>query len=123
MPSLVQDYEILLNFINDTSEPVTVQLQKDYGRNTSTIVLLHPSESVTLILNSGSVYRYAIKTGPNVYKVANVIAKSWRDIRCDISRLFTAEQTSLRVSSSGYDPMDGLVVDRIWCDHRTWCGE
>ncbi|EEB89147.1 hypothetical protein MPER_12796 [Moniliophthora perniciosa FA553] len=73
MPSLVQNYEVLLDFTNDTTEPVTIQLLKDYGRNTSAIVLLLPSESTTLILNSGSVYRYAVKTGPRVYKVANVI--------------------------------------------------
>ncbi|KAF9270300.1 hypothetical protein L218DRAFT_1071753 [Marasmius fiardii PR-910] len=120
MPSLVQDYEILLDFTNDTSEPVTIQLQRDYGRNTSAIVLLHPSESITLILNSGSVYRYAVKTGPNVYKVANIIARSWRDIHCNISRLFATEAPS-RASSSTFDPVEGVVVDRIWRDYRTCC--
>ncbi|KAG7099297.1 hypothetical protein E1B28_001155 [Marasmius oreades] len=120
MPSLVQEYEILLDFTNDTSEPVTIQLQRDYGRNTNALVMLHPSESVTLILNSGSVYRYAIKTGPNVYKVANVIARSWRDIHCNVSRLF-ATDVPLRVTNTSFNPVEGVVVDRIWRDHRTCC--
>jgi len=77
MPSHIQSYEILLDFSNDTDAAVTIQLCRDYGRNTNAIVLLHPSESVTLILDSGSVYRYAVKTGSgSVYKVANVVLVS-----------------------------------------------
>ena len=52
MPGTTQ-YEVLLDFTNDTHDCATVQLQRDYGRNTGAIVLLHPGESVTLVLDAG----------------------------------------------------------------------
>ncbi|GLB36231.1 hypothetical protein LshimejAT787_0305190 [Lyophyllum shimeji] len=73
MPSLVQCYDVLLDFTNDTLDCVTVQLLHDYGRNTRSVVLLHPQESVTLVLDAGSVYRYAVKTRT---KVTSVSARS-----------------------------------------------
>ncbi|KAK7463665.1 hypothetical protein VKT23_005606 [Stygiomarasmius scandens] len=116
MPSHIQSYEILLDFSNDTDAAVTIQLCRDYGRNTNAVVLLHPSESVTLILDSGSVYRYAVKTGSgSVYKVANVVARSWRNIHCNISHLFSSANSSYRDSSL---PVDGVVVDKLWRDYR-----
>lgn len=69
MPTaLNQAFEVLLDFQNDTNDCATVQLQRDYGRNRA-IVLLHPGESVTLVLDAGSVYKYAVKMHS---KVANV---------------------------------------------------
>ena len=47
-------YEVLLDFTNDTHDCATVQLQRDYGRNTGAIVLLRPGESVTLVLDAGT---------------------------------------------------------------------
>ena len=52
MPGTTQ-YEVLLDFTNDTHDCATVQLQRDYGRNAAAIVLLHPGESVTLVLDAG----------------------------------------------------------------------
>lgn len=52
MPGTTQ-YEVLLDFTNDTHDCATVQLQRDYGRGTGAIVLLHPGESVTLVLDAG----------------------------------------------------------------------
>lgn len=69
MPSHLQTYDVVLDFSNDTHDCATVQLLRDYGRNTGAIVLLYPGESVSLVLESGSLYQYAIKTGT---KVANV---------------------------------------------------
>lgn len=69
MPSLVQSYDVLLDLINDMQDSVSVQLLRDYGRNGGAVVLLSPMESVTLILESGSPYRYAIKSRN---RVANV---------------------------------------------------
>lgn len=69
MPSLGQSYEVLLDFTNDTHDCATVQLLRDYGRNTGAIVLLHPGESVTLVLDAGAMYQYALKTHS---KIANV---------------------------------------------------
>lgn len=62
-------YEVCLDFTNDTHDCATIQLLRDYGRTTNAIVLLHPGESVTLILDAGSVYKYALKSRT---KVANV---------------------------------------------------
>lgn len=69
MPAPTQSYEVLLDFTNDTHDNVTIQLSKDYGRNYDAIVLLNPAESITLILDSGSIYRYAVKTRSNVADV------------------------------------------------------
>lgn len=69
MPAPTQSYEVLLDFTNDTHDCATIQLLRDYGRNTSAVVLLHPGESVALVLDAGSVYKYALKSRS---KVANV---------------------------------------------------
>lgn len=68
MPSL-QNYDILLDLTNDMHDPVSIQLLRDYGRTTSKVILLHPAESLTLILESGTSYQYAVKLHS---KVANV---------------------------------------------------
>ncbi|KAJ3987497.1 hypothetical protein F5890DRAFT_1551306 [Lentinula detonsa] len=113
MPALLHtNYEVLLDFNNDTSRPVSIQLSQDYGRNTNAIVLLLPSEAVSLILQPGSLYRYAVKINSgSVYKVADVSARSWRDIHCDISHLFSGGSTS-RLSTSSAS-LDGVVVDPV----------
>jgi len=117
MPALTQDsYEVCLDFTNDTHDCASIQLLRDYGRSTSAIVLLHPGESVTLILDAGSVYKYALKSRT---KVANVSARSWRDIRCEISQLFsgsTPARTSQRASPTPQG--NGVTVDRVWWDYR-----
>lgn len=69
MPALLQPYEVLLDFTNDTRDCVTVQLLRDYGQDTGAIVLLRPTESITLVLDSGVLYEYALKTQT---RVANV---------------------------------------------------
>jgi hypothetical protein len=69
MPAITQPYEVLLDFTNDTHDCATIQLLRDYGRNTSAVVLLHPGESLTLVLEAGSMYKYALKSHS---KVANV---------------------------------------------------
>ena len=70
MPAPTQpSYEVCLDFTNDTHDCATIQLLRDYGGSSSAIVLLHPGESVTLVLDAGSVYKYALKSRT---KVANV---------------------------------------------------
>ncbi|KAI0652250.1 hypothetical protein C8Q79DRAFT_922753 [Trametes meyenii] len=107
------DYEVLLDFTNDTHDCATVQLQRDYGRSTGAIVLLHPGESVTLVLDAGTVYKYALKVQT---RVANVTARAWRDVSCPVSRLFPQPpQTS---SSAPLMPVAGITVDQQWRDMR-----
>ncbi|KDQ63659.1 hypothetical protein JAAARDRAFT_29688 [Jaapia argillacea MUCL 33604] len=116
MPSSTQPYEVLLDFTNDTPDCTTVQLLQDYGRSTAAIVLLQPGETVTLILDAGSVYRYALKMRS---KVANVTARSWRDVRCDVSKLFPNGTSSWPPTSGcAVSPTQGITVDRMWRDLR-----
>ncbi|KAI6007340.1 hypothetical protein EDD15DRAFT_2384134 [Pisolithus albus] len=116
MPALTQSYEVLLDLTNDTHDCATIQLLHDYGRNTSTAVLLQPGESVTLVLDAGSVYKYALKSRS---KVANVSARSWRDIHCDISHLFAGAPSPRSPSPCASVPSaNGVTVDQIWRDHR-----
>ncbi|KAM5530789.1 hypothetical protein V8D89_015530 [Ganoderma adspersum] len=118
MPGTTQ-YEVLLDFTNDTHDCATVQLQRDYGRNTGAIVLLHPGESVTLVLDAGTVYKYALKTRS---RVANVTARAWRDVNCSVSQLFpNAAAHPATVSSTPSDPIrpvQGITVDQLWRDMR-----
>jgi hypothetical protein len=69
MPGIPSNYEVLIDFTNDTSDPATVQLQKDYGRNPGNAVILHPGESVSLVLDAGASYRYCLKTRSQVANV------------------------------------------------------
>jgi len=68
MPAL-QNYDVLLDFTNDMRDPVSIQLLRDYGRQSGQIMLLNPAETLTLILESGCSYQYAVKSHT---KVANV---------------------------------------------------
>ncbi|KAF8198924.1 hypothetical protein BJ912DRAFT_950238 [Pholiota molesta] len=113
MPSL-ESYDILLDLTNDMHDPVSIQLLRDYGRTSSPIILLHPTEMLTLILESGTSYQYAVKLHA---KVANVTAKSWRDITCSTSQLFTGSSTE-SLSSNITQAVNGVRVDRLWRDHR-----
>jgi len=113
MPSHLQSYDILLDLTNDMHDSVSIQLLRDYGRGMGAVVLLNPTETVTLVLESGSAYRYAVKSRT---KVANVTARSWRDTHCYISHLFSSRPSD---STADLDhPVDGVSVDRLWRDHR-----
>ncbi|KAI0734527.1 hypothetical protein C8Q72DRAFT_880185 [Fomitopsis betulina] len=115
MPASTQ-YEVLLDFTNDTHDCATVQLLCNYGRNSGAIVLLHPGESITLVLDAGTVYQYALKTRS---KVANVTARTWRDINCSVSQLFpSSSHTTSQASSDSWRPVHGITVDRLWRDMR-----
>lgn len=62
MPARTEGYEVLLDFVNDTHDSATIQLLRNYGRNSGAIVLLQPGESVTLVLDAGmSTYAVARK--------------------------------------------------------------
>ncbi|PPQ88606.1 hypothetical protein CVT25_010182 [Psilocybe cyanescens] len=113
MPAL-ENYDIFLDLTNDMHDPVSIQLLRDYDRQAGRVVLLYPAESLTLILESGSSYQYAVKSRT---KVANVTARSWKDITCSISQLFTGNSMD-SLSSSVSSAASGVRVDRLWRDHR-----
>ena len=75
MPGLIQSYDVLLDFTNDTHDYTSLQLLRDYNnRNGSTVgaVLIPPGETVTLVLDAGSVYKYVLKTCTKVASVTYV---------------------------------------------------
>ena len=75
MPGLIQSYDVLLDFTNDTHDYTSLQLLRDYNnRNGSTAgaVLIPPGETVTLVLDAGSVYKYVLKTCTKVASVTYV---------------------------------------------------
>jgi len=113
MPALTQDYEVLLVFTNDSHDCATVQLLRDYGRNTGAIVLLQPTEAVTLVLEAGSTYKYVIKTHS---KLVSVSVRTWRDVQCTVSQLFSSTVTAS--PPDPISPVSGITVDRIWRDYR-----
>lgn len=116
MPGVTEAYEVLLDFTNDTHDAATVQLLRDYGRSANAIVLLHPGESITLVLDAGSKYQYAFKTRS---KVANVTARAWRDVNCTVSQLFPGGWSASSGSSPDpWRPVNGITVERMWRDMR-----
>ncbi|KAI0080097.1 hypothetical protein K474DRAFT_1682886 [Panus rudis PR-1116 ss-1] len=113
MPGRTEAYEVLLDFTNDTHDAATVQLLREYGRTTNAIVLLHPGESITLVLDAGAIYQYALKTRS---KVANVTARTWRDVNCTLSQLFPGGFPP--TSPAPWRPVNGITVDHLWRDVR-----
>jgi len=110
MPAITQDYEVLLAITNDSHDCATVQLLRDYGRNSGAIVLLQPTEAVTLVLEAGSIYKYVVKTQS---KLVSISVRTWRDIECTVSQFFSST-----VTSSQPDAVNGITVERIWRDYR-----
>ncbi|KAJ7597122.1 hypothetical protein C8J56DRAFT_308869 [Mycena floridula] len=102
MPAPIQSFAVLLDFNNDLSECVSIQR---IGARPS--VLLQPTESVTLVIESGIVYQYAVKTNS---RITAIEARSWRDLQCNISSLFDSDICTI--------PGVG-VIDRLWQDPRT----
>ena len=130
MPAPLQSFDILLDVVNDTQDNVTVQLERDYGVSGSAVALVRPAESLSLVLESGSVYRYALKTQTRVANVTYVpllgrmrsllmvrgSARGWRDMRLAVSSVFASVLPENRATPS--PPSNGVVVTRLWRDYR-----
>lgn len=147
MPAPTQSYPVSFDVTNDMVDYASVQLLRDYGSSSNAVVLLKPGETLFLTLDSGSVYRYAFKTRTRVVNVmceripslalfalltALVLdlclftytysARSWRDVHCQTSTLFTAavgvaaapsvQQTESHLLSTGFS------VEKRWRDYR-----
>lgn len=117
MPTVAEEYEVLLKFSNDTHDCATVQLLREYSRNAGAFVLLQPGEVITLVLEAGSTYRYVLKTRS---KLASVSARAWRDVHCTVSQLFAQQhhQQQQQIQAGSVSPVNGLTVDRVWRDFR-----
>ena len=100
MPARTEDYEVLLDFTNDTHECATVQLLRDYGRNSGAIVLLRPGESVTLVLEAG------------MYKISISAISAYPDALCRFSVPICAKNA---LESGQCDVGHLLLLSRISC--------
>ncbi|KAF9452695.1 hypothetical protein P691DRAFT_721507 [Macrolepiota fuliginosa MF-IS2] len=113
MPSLCDNYDVLLEFTNDTQESITIQLLRDYGRSSGSVVLLNASDSVTLVLESGSSYRYVVKMRT---RVVSITARAWRNMQCRLSHVLSS---SVSTPSENPPPDNGVRVDGLFRDFRT----
>jgi len=118
MPSATS-YQVLFDVINDSHDYATVQLLRDYRSPSAPVVLLPPQESISLVLDAGAIYQYAVKMRT---KVANISVRVWRDYECTIVPLFASAPPSW--SRPPPAPSNGVAVDRVWKDNRitmtTW---
>jgi hypothetical protein len=131
MPGLTGGYEVLLDFKNDTMDAATVQLARDYGQSTGSTVLLRPGESVTLVLDAGASYCYALKTRAKVANVTCVCDFTHTRIQLSLSHTFTTQCSSMaRRARRHVPPLPGrscALASAIntggdgrgqWCYHR-----
>lgn len=78
MPTNAQPFEVLFEFMNDMSEPVTLERTQS-GQNgtasTGLTVWLQEQESISLVLDAGSTYYYLIKRlGRNIEAVISSVS-------------------------------------------------
>jgi len=74
MPTSTTPYEVIFDFSNDINEPHTLQVEN------GATVLLHPRESISLVLNAGLAYKYT----------ADDRIRIWRDTQLKSSDVFSA---------------------------------
>lgn len=62
MPTSTIPFEISLDFINDTYEPVLLRLTPAIGQGEESqpTMIIQPKETVSLVLDAGSTYRYSL---------------------------------------------------------------
>ena len=120
MPGLVQSYDVLLDFTNDTHDYTSLQLLRDYNnRNGSTAgaVLIPPGETVTLVLDAGSVYKYVLKTCTKVASVTYVSPLPRSTRASPGPRILAARRLfHLRARKQ----TDAFSLYLTWSSARTW---
>ena len=61
-PTCTIPYEVLLEFINDSSDSVTLQVfRQEDGTQTGAMLLIHEGESISLVLTAGCLYQYGLR--------------------------------------------------------------
>jgi hypothetical protein len=132
MPGLTAHFPITLAFRNDTPEPASVQLQRDYGRQPPKAVVVHAGESLELVLEAGATYRYCVKRASLVANVSCVLkaqrslwlltvsasARGWRDLTVDVSGLFPGGPLPwpLRWYQPSVSLVNGVTLEKLWDD-------
>lgn len=58
-PTCTIPYEVLFDFLNDTPSSVTLQvIRREDEFHTGATILIHPEESISLVLTAGLKYNY-----------------------------------------------------------------
>lgn len=61
-PTCTIPYEVLLEFINDSPDCVTLQVfRQEDGTQTGAMLLIHEGESISLVLTAGCLYQYGLR--------------------------------------------------------------
>ncbi|KAH9950479.1 hypothetical protein B0H21DRAFT_536607 [Amylocystis lapponica] len=101
-PTCTLPYEVLFEFVNNTSEPTTMQvLRQDSGSPSGATILVHRGENVSLVLTAGQPYKYAMK---HKGVEARVSVKLWNDTHCNISDIFPTASSPARTPVRNDEP-------------------
>ncbi|KAF8898660.1 hypothetical protein BD779DRAFT_1485000 [Infundibulicybe gibba] len=106
MPTSTVPFEVLFEFTNNTADAATLQLTRgeDEVPTGGGMILLHSSESVSLVLNAGSTYKYALKQrGSKAY----ISVKAWQDTQCSVTDVLGG---ILDPESPPWTPIQGITV-------------
>ncbi|KZT72746.1 hypothetical protein DAEQUDRAFT_722359 [Daedalea quercina L-15889] len=115
MPTSTVPYEILLDFVNDMTEPTTIRvLRQDNGMRTGAAMLLNSGENLSLVLTAGTPYKYALVQGCTE---AVLSVKVWQDTQyCTSSAFRRSRSGGTKSGDSGKTTMQGVAV--VSLDHH-----
>ncbi|KAF8807481.1 hypothetical protein BYT27DRAFT_7256078 [Phlegmacium glaucopus] len=77
MPTSTLPFEVSLEFVNDTAGPVILQLSRGDDELSGNSTILHPQETISLILNAGSTYHYILTQHILRMKIS---VRIWKDM-------------------------------------------
>jgi len=100
MPTSTTPYEVIFDFSNDINEPHTLQVEN------GATVLLHPRESISLVLNAGLAYKYTARWNGRIMSLA---IRIWRDTQLKSSDVFSARFQNNYWDAS-WSPKEGVTV-------------
>ncbi|KAH9486860.1 hypothetical protein JR316_0000925 [Psilocybe cubensis] len=108
MPTCTLPFEILLEFVNDTEESSTLHLTRggDDTFSANATILLQPSESISLVLNAGSIYQYILK---QKNRKGHVSVRVWKDVRITATDVFVRKTYNLSPGMPAL-PSQGITV-------------
>jgi len=115
MPTSTLPYEVLLELSNNTSNVATLQLvYGDDEFSTGAIISLQRFETVSLVLNAGSTYKYILQQQG---KQLQMTVKTWRDIQCNLTSILPGRSSS----TASWTPTEGVTVVHLIRDHYYPC--
>jgi len=107
-PTCTIPYEVLFEFINDTSDTATMQvLRREDGSRTGATLLMHRGENLSLVLTAGSAYKYTIKQRGEELIIS---VKVWQDTQCTLSAVFSGSLPTQENNSSAFLTENGVKI-------------